>query len=110
MAGLDAAEEERQADQDTDGAATLRRHAGRSRDRLLLPAGQYGRPFKSTDSFCSQFKKWRVETGLPDLSPHGFRKAAGLSLAEKGATQYGIMAIHGHADPKTSAIYRGRGP
>lgn len=40
-----------------------------------------------------------------DLSAHGIRKAVGSLLAEAGCTQYEIMALHGHSDPKTSEIY-----
>lgn len=64
-----------------------------------------GKPWSSTDSFRNQFKEWCIAAGLPDRSPHGIRKAAGNLLAEHGATQYGIMSIHGHADPATSKIY-----
>ncbi|SNS30990.1 tyrosine-type recombinase/integrase [Tropicimonas sediminicola] len=65
----------------------------------------HGRPFRSTDSFRNRFKKWCVEAGLPDRSPHGIRKAAGHLLAHEGATQYEIMSIHGHANAATSEIY-----
>ncbi len=64
-----------------------------------------GQPWASTDSFRNRFKDWCVEAGLPDLSPHGIRKAAGHLLAEAGATQHQIMVIHGHALASTSEIY-----
>jgi len=65
----------------------------------------HGQPWASTDSFRNRFKDWCREAGLPDLSPHGIRKAAGNLLAEAGATQHQIMAIHGHAEAATSEIY-----
>lgn len=66
---------------------------------------EYGKPF-SKNGFGSRFKSWCREAGLPDdLSAHGIRKAVGSLLAEAGCTQYEIMALHGHSDPKTSEIY-----
>jgi integrase len=65
----------------------------------------YGRPFKTVDSFRNRFKRWCVTAGLPDRSPHGIRKAAGSLLADAGATQHQIMAVHGHTNAHTSEIY-----
>jgi len=63
-----------------------------------------GRPF-AVAGFGAKFKKWTTAAGIGHLSAHGIRKAAGALLAEAGCTEYEIMAIHGHADAKTSAIY-----
>ncbi|MCH2274181.1 MAG: hypothetical protein MK397_05615, partial [Thalassospira sp.] len=49
--------------------------------------------------------KWCLDADLPDLSSHGIRKGAGKLLAEEGCTQYEIMAVHGHAEAKTSETY-----
>jgi integrase len=65
----------------------------------------YGQPWASPEALRNRFKEWCREAGLPDLSAHGIRKAAGKLLAEAGATQHQIMAIHGHAEAKTSEIY-----
>lgn len=64
-----------------------------------------GKSFASPEAFRNRFKDWCVAAGLPDRSAHGIRKAAGNLLAEAGATQHQIMAIHGHAEAKTSEIY-----
>ena len=65
----------------------------------------YGKPF-SKNGFGNRFRSWCRDAGLPDdLSSHGIRKAVGAILAEAGCTQYEIMAIHGHGDPKASEIY-----
>lgn len=65
----------------------------------------YNKPF-SKNGFGNRFRSWCREAGLPDdLSSHGIRKAVGTFLAEAGCTQYEIMALHGHSDPKTSEIY-----
>lgn len=65
----------------------------------------YGKPF-TKNGFGSRFRSWCREAGVPDeFSSHGIRKAVGTFLAEAGCTQYEIMALHGHGDPKASEIY-----
>ncbi len=65
----------------------------------------YGKPF-SKNGFGNRFRTWCRDAGLPDqLSSHGIRKAVGAILAEAGCTQFEIMAVHGHGDPKASEIY-----
>jgi len=65
----------------------------------------YGKPYKTADALGQRFRKWCDQAGLTDLSSHGIRKAAGHLLALEGCSQYQIMAIHGHAQAKTSEIY-----
>ncbi len=65
----------------------------------------HGKPFASAEALRNKFKDWCVAAGLPDRSSHGIRKAAGHLLALHGATQYEIMAIHGHAQASTSEVY-----
>jgi integrase len=64
-----------------------------------------GEPFASTESLRNRVRKWCAEAGLKNRSSHGVRKAAGAILSEGGATEYQIMAIHGHASPRTSEVY-----
>lgn len=65
----------------------------------------YVKPF-TKNGFGSRFRSWCREAGVPDeFSSHGIRKAVGTFLAEAGCTQYEIMALHGHGDPKASEIY-----
>ena len=64
-----------------------------------------GKPFASGDALGQRFRKWCNAAGLPHLSSHGIRKAAGQLLALEGCSQYQIMAIHGHSQAKTSEIY-----
>ncbi|WP_305970252.1 MULTISPECIES: tyrosine recombinase XerC [unclassified Mameliella] len=67
---------------------------------------QHGKPFASPEALRNRMKKWVIEAGLPaDRSSHGIRKAAGHLLALHGATQYEIMAVHGHANAATSQVY-----
>ncbi|NDW30997.1 tyrosine recombinase XerC [Salipiger sp. PrR007] len=66
----------------------------------------HGKPFASPEALRNRMKKWVIEAGLPeDRSSHGIRKAAGHLLALHGATQYEIMAVHGHANAATSQVY-----
>lgn len=65
----------------------------------------HGRPFSSAEGLRNRFKKWCEEAGLGHLSSHGIRKGAGEYLAENGATQYGIMTVHGHTEAQTSEVY-----
>jgi integrase len=66
---------------------------------------EYGKPFASGAAFGNKFRKWCAEAGLTDCTPHGIRKAAGELMAIEGASQYHIMAVHGHTQAKTSEIY-----
>ena len=66
---------------------------------------EYGQPFRSSAAFSNKFRDWCDQASLTDRSSHGIRKAAGELLALYGATQYQIMAIHGHSSAKTSQIY-----
>lgn len=66
---------------------------------------QAGKPFASPEALRNRFQKWCAEAGLEGLSSHGIRKAAGHLMALAGATQYEIMAVHGHANAATSQVY-----
>lgn len=62
-------------------------------------------PFTSPDGLRNNLKRWCKEAGIGHLSSHGIRKAAGHLLSLHGATQYEIMAVHGHASASTSEVY-----
>ncbi|TDE34159.1 tyrosine-type recombinase/integrase [Antarcticimicrobium sediminis] len=65
----------------------------------------WGKPFASSAAFGNWFRDRVAEAGLEGRSPHGIRKAAGELLALEGASQYHIMAVHGHTQAKTSEHY-----
>lgn len=65
----------------------------------------WGKPFASSAAFGNWFRDRVHEAKLTNRTPHGIRKAAGELLALEGATQYHIMAIHGHTQAKTSEVY-----
>ena len=66
---------------------------------------QKGQPFASAEVLRNSLQTWCAEAGLKGLSSHGIRKAAGHLMALHGATQYEIMAVHGHANASSSEIY-----
>lgn len=66
---------------------------------------EYGKPFQSAEGLRNRLQKWCAEAGLENRSSHGIRKAAGHLLALHGASQYQIMAVHGHANASTSEVY-----
>lgn len=70
--------------------------------------GRGGKPFASGDSMSAMFKRWCVDAGLPHLSAHGVRKGLAELLVELGVSQYGLMAILGHSEAKTSEVYTRR--
>lgn len=65
----------------------------------------WGKPFASSAAFGNWFRDRVREAGLTDRSPHGIRKASGELMALEGATQYHVMAVHGHTQAKTSEVY-----
>jgi integrase len=65
----------------------------------------WGKSFASKAAFGNWFRDRVSEAGLTNRSPHGIRKAAGELMALEGATQYHIMAIHGHTQARTSEVY-----
>jgi len=65
----------------------------------------HGQPFASKTALGNWFRDRVREAGLENRSPHGIRKAAGELLALEGATQYHIMAVHGHTQARTSEVY-----
>ena len=68
----------------------------------------YGNPF-TADGFENRMRNWRRSAGLPEgISSHGVRKATGSMMAEADCSQYQIMAVHGHSDPRSSEIYTRR--
>lgn len=74
------------------------------RDLLPFLRTSYGRPFTS-GGFYNWFRERCADASIrAGLSPHGLRKAAGVRLAEAGASELQICAILG-VTPRTAAIY-----
>tara|TARA_R110000751_G_scaffold307812_1_gene431797 strand:+ start:278 stop:1315 length:1038 start_codon:yes stop_codon:yes gene_type:complete len=67
-------------------------------------AKQNGQAHASEKSFANWFAKQCGGAGV-EKSAHGIRKALGGLLADMGCSEHEIMAILGHTNPRTSAIY-----
>ena len=73
-------------------------------NNLTFITTQFGKPFTAnwfSDWFCGVCK----QTGLPQCSAHGLRKAAARRLAEAGCTAHEIAAITGHASLREVTRY-----
>lgn len=74
------------------------------------PLTDHGKPFSSPNSLDNKLRSSVIEAGLTEAegkaarSSHGIRKTVGELPALEGASQYQIMAVHGHASPKTPQI------
>lgn len=64
----------------------------------------YGHPHASEKAPANWFKRRCTEASV-EKSAHGIRKALGGLLADLGCSEHEIMAVLGHANPRTSAIY-----
>ncbi|WP_157982193.1 site-specific integrase [Oceanicella sp. SM1341] len=64
----------------------------------------FGRPY-AVAGLGNKMQQWTKEAGLSGRSAHGVRKSAGGLLAELGCSEHEIMAVLGHTNPRTSAIY-----
>jgi integrase len=71
---------------------------------VMLVAMPDGTEYKASH-FRHQFRAALDACGLKHLSFHGLRHAAGVALAEAGATEKEIMAWFGHSTPAMAAHY-----
>jgi integrase len=104
-------------------AAELEHHL----DRETYLATDYGKPFASSGSLDNRVRKWLIgagfvekvldakgkpvlnEKGKPKMkatrSQHGIRKGVAELMAERGATEYELMAAFGWTEAKTAGVY-----
>jgi integrase len=71
---------------------------------VMLVAMPDGSEYKESH-FRHQLRAALDACGLEHLSFHGLRHAAGVALAEAGATEHEIMAWFGHSTPAMAAHY-----
>ena len=64
----------------------------------------FNKPF-TTNGFGNWFRKACNAAGLPHCSAHGLRKAGATIAADRGATEYQLMAIYDWESPKQAALY-----
>lgn len=74
------------------------------KENMAFLVTEDGRPFTSK-GFGNWMRDCCDETGLPDCSSHGLRKAASRRLAEAGCTNQQIKAITGHESERELARY-----
>lgn len=88
-------------------------------DRDTYLVTEYGKPFASAGSLDNRVRKWIIAAGLSKTvrneageievkatrSQHGIRKGVAELMAERGATEYELMAAFGWTDTKTPSIY-----
>lgn len=72
------------------------------KDTFLI--GGHGARY-TADGFGNAFRDWCRAAGLDGYSAHGLRKARAALIADAGGSEYQVMAVLGHASPKTAAIY-----
>ena len=83
---------------------TLRRIIDASSCELTLLINDLGRAF--TDAGVgNKFRDWCDQSGLPDCTAHGLRKAGATIAAENGATAHQLMAIFGWDTLKQAQVY-----
>lgn len=71
---------------------------------LTFLVSEQGKAF-TNNGFGNRFREWCDKAGLPHCSVHGLRKAAAARLAERGCSEFEIMAITGHQTSKEVTRY-----
>jgi integrase len=71
---------------------------------LTFLVNEYNRPFSDT-GFGNKFRKWCVEAGLPNCTPHGLRKAGATIAVDNGATAHQLMAMFGWSSIRMAEHY-----
>jgi integrase len=82
----------------------LDQFVGPGPDDLIL-AGEKGGPL-ATAVLYPAFRKARQTVGLPNVTLHDLRHAAGTLAAQQGATTKELMARMGHASPAAALRYQ----
>ncbi|MFY1713477.1 tyrosine-type recombinase/integrase [Tritonibacter mobilis] len=73
-------------------------------DQLIFILNRKGTPY-TTESFGNWFADCCMEAGLKVPRAHGLRKYGASRLAERGATEWQIMAFLAHTDPRQARLY-----
>lgn len=71
---------------------------------LAFICGERGMPL-TKESFGNDFKDSCVAADIPDKSAHGLRKLSATLWAERGATEWELMAMFGWLTPAMAALY-----
>lgn len=65
----------------------------------------HGKAFASDKAISARVAKWMRQAGIVGVTAHGVRKWAATQMAEKGATEFELMAWFGWRDPKEAKPY-----
>ena len=75
------------------------------RDNMTFLMTDHGKPFASDKALSQRVSKWFKQAGVENVTAHGVRKWLATKMAEKGATEYQLMAWFGWNDPKEARPY-----
>lgn len=72
---------------------------------LVFLTNENGAAFKSDKVLSQRVAKWFRQAGVKGVTAHGVRKWLATKMAEKGATEFELMAWFGWKDPKEARPY-----
>lgn len=75
------------------------------RDNMTYLLSDAGKPFESDKALSQRVSKWFRQAGVHGITAHSVRKWRATKMAEKGATEYQLMASFGWRDPKEARPY-----
>lgn len=75
------------------------------RDNITFLLSDLGKPYESDKSLSQRVAKWFSQAGVKGITAHSVRKWRATRMAEKGATEYQLMASFGWKDPKEARPY-----
>lgn len=75
------------------------------RDNMTFLLSEAGKPFESDKALSQRVAKWFRQAGIIGITAHSVRKWRATRMAEKGASEYELMASFGWKDPKEARPY-----
>lgn len=75
------------------------------RDNMTFLLSEAGKPFESDKALSQRVAKWFRQANVTGITAHSVRKWRATKMAEKGASEYELMASFGWKDPKEARPY-----
>jgi integrase len=75
------------------------------RNNMTFLLSDAGKPFESDKSLSQRVSKWFRQAGVEGITAHSVRKWRATKMAEKGTTEFQLMASFGWKDPKEARPY-----
>lgn len=72
---------------------------------LAILANEWRRPYASDKALSQRIAKWFRQAGIDGVTAHSVRKWLATRMAERGATEFELMAWFGWRDPKEARPY-----